>query len=287
MRYNAEHVSEHTRIKFMTDGILLKEIQQDFLLRPYSIILLDEAHERNVNTDILIGLLSRIAPLRAQMAREEENEYNLLSKEEKATALKLLKPLKLVIMSATLRVEDFTQNTRLFPHPPPVLRVEAHQYPVTIYFNKRAELENYVDEAYKKVVKIHKRLPEGGFLVFLTGQREILQLCRKLTRVYSVAAVENAAARKSSPAFIRAQRREPSTVARTTDYVLHEHDEVEEEPDLEDIQVYGHEVDEENATYELENVSEQGADDEDDMKDDGVVPYLHVLPLYLLLPKEE
>ncbi|KAI9913920.1 hypothetical protein PsorP6_005768 [Peronosclerospora sorghi] len=236
----------------MTDGILLKEIQQDFLLRPYSIILLDEAHERNVNTDILIGLLSRIAPFRAQMAREEENEYEMLSTEEKATALKLLNPLKLFIMSATLRVEDFTQNTRLFPHPPPVLRVEARQYPVTIYFNKRTELENYVDEAYKKVVKIHKRLPEGGVLVFLTGQREILQLCRKLTSVYS--------------------RREQSTVARTTDYSLHEHDDVEEEADLEDIQVYGHEVDEENATYELENVSEQGADDEDDMKEDGVVP---------------
>lgn len=61
IRYDAEHVSEHTRIKFMTDGILLKEIQQDFLLRQYSILLLDEAHERNVNTDILIGLLSRIA----------------------------------------------------------------------------------------------------------------------------------------------------------------------------------------------------------------------------------
>uniref|UniRef100_A0AAV1TSM7 RNA helicase n=1 Tax=Peronospora matthiolae TaxID=2874970 RepID=A0AAV1TSM7_9STRA len=55
IRYDAEHVSEHTRIKFMTDGILLKEIQQDFLLRQYSILLLDEAHERNVNTDILIG----------------------------------------------------------------------------------------------------------------------------------------------------------------------------------------------------------------------------------------
>ncbi|KAI9918342.1 hypothetical protein PsorP6_012060 [Peronosclerospora sorghi] len=287
IRYDAEHVSEHTRIKFMTDGILLKEIQQDFLLRPYSIILLDEAHERNVNTDILTGLLSRIAPLRAQMAQEEEHEYELLSTEEKATPHKRLKPLKLVIMSATLRVEDFTQNTRLFPHPPPVLRVEARQYPVTIYFNKRTELENYVDEAYKKVVKIHKKLPGGGVLVFLTGQREILQLCRKLTRVYSVTAVENAAARKSSRAFIRAQRREPSTVARTTDHVLHEHDDVEEEADLEDIQVYGHEVDEEDATYELEQESELGADDEDDIKEEGVVPYMHVLPLYSLLPNEE
>ncbi|KAI9915327.1 hypothetical protein PsorP6_007597 [Peronosclerospora sorghi] len=179
------------------------------------------------------------------MSREEENEYELLSTAEKATPLKPLKPLKLFIMSATLRVEDFTQNTRLFPNPPPVLRVEARQYPVTIYFNKRTELENYVDKAYKKVVKkIHKKLPEGGVLVFFTGQH----------------------------------------------WVLHEHDEhddVEEEADLEDIQVYGHEVDEEDTTYELENESEQGAEDEDDMKEDGVVPYMHVLPLYSLLPNEE
>ena len=54
----------------MTDGVLLKAIASDFLLKEYSAILLDEAHERNLNTDILIGLLSRIVPLRDELARE-------------------------------------------------------------------------------------------------------------------------------------------------------------------------------------------------------------------------
>ena len=54
-RYDSSGVTKDTRIKFMTDGILLREIQEDLLLRKYSVIILDEAHERNVNTDILIG----------------------------------------------------------------------------------------------------------------------------------------------------------------------------------------------------------------------------------------
>ncbi|RLO06614.1 hypothetical protein DYB28_008591 [Aphanomyces astaci] len=96
IRYDNDHVSDSTRVKFMTDGILLKEIQQDFLLKKYSIILLDEAHERNVNTDILIGLLSRVAPFRAQMAMEEKEHFESLSAAEKAAAPAPIQPLKLV-----------------------------------------------------------------------------------------------------------------------------------------------------------------------------------------------
>ena len=59
IRYDTQ-VTEDTHIKFMTDGILLREIQNDFLLCKYSVIILDEAHERNLNTDVLVGLLSRI-----------------------------------------------------------------------------------------------------------------------------------------------------------------------------------------------------------------------------------
>jgi ATP-dependent RNA helicase DHX37/DHR1 len=64
IRYDSSGVTPDTRIKFMTDGILLQEISSDFLLRRYSVILLDEAHERNLNTDVLLGLLSRAIPLR-------------------------------------------------------------------------------------------------------------------------------------------------------------------------------------------------------------------------------
>ncbi|XP_068158591.1 probable ATP-dependent RNA helicase kurz [Drosophila tropicalis] len=155
------NVTPATRIKFMTDGVLLKEIESDFLLSKYSVIILDEAHERSVYTDILVGLLSRIVPLRNKRGN----------------------PLKLIIMSATLRVSDFTENKRLFKEPPPLIKVEARQYPVTIHFQKRTP-DDYVAEAYRKTVKIHTQLPEGGILLFVTGQQEVNQLVRKLRRTF-------------------------------------------------------------------------------------------------------
>ncbi|TDH74401.1 hypothetical protein CCR75_005206 [Bremia lactucae] len=284
IRFDAEHMSDSTRIKFMTDGILLKEIQEDFLLRQYSILLLDEAHERNVNTDILIGLLSRIAPLRAHMAREEEEALALLSSDEKATRESPIKPLKLVIMSATLRVEDFTQNRRLFPTAPPVLRIDARQYPVTVHFNKRTELDNYVDEAYKKVIKIHKKLPDGGVLIFLTGQREILQLCRKLRHTFTIAAKKKKAVDVKQRRLVQKQRRQlnPILSAIQADVFFREHDEIEEEADVEEAQVYGHDMDDDD--NDVENQDEESEDDDDEAM---AVPYMHVLPLYSLLPQDE
>ncbi|XP_033692613.1 probable ATP-dependent RNA helicase DHX37 [Tursiops truncatus] len=164
IRYEG-NVTEETRIKFMTDGVLLKEIQKDFLLLKYKVVVIDEAHERSVYTDILIGLLSRIVCLR------EKRHL----------------PLKLLIMSATLRVEDFTQNQRLFAQPPPVIKVESRQFPVTVHFNKRTPLDDYSGECFRKVCKIHRMLPAGGILVFLTGQAEVHALCRRLRRAFPVA----------------------------------------------------------------------------------------------------
>lgn len=69
IRYDAT-VSPATSIKFMTDGVLLRELATDFLLGKYSVIIIDEAHERSVNTDILIGVLSRVLKLREEMWRE-------------------------------------------------------------------------------------------------------------------------------------------------------------------------------------------------------------------------
>lgn len=115
------NVTENTKIKFMTDGVLFRELKKDFLLSNYSVIILDEAHERSVYTDVLIGMLSRIVPLRVK-----RND-----------------PLKLIIMSATLRIQDFTENRRLFKIPPPVINVEARQYPVTVHFNRRTN-DNYL-----------------------------------------------------------------------------------------------------------------------------------------------
>ena len=91
-------------------------------------------------------------------------------------------PLKVVLMSATLRVEDFISGKRLFSNPPPVLEVPNRQFPVTVHFSKRTEIVDYIGQAYKKVLAIHKRLPQGGILVFVTGQREVEYLCQKLRR---------------------------------------------------------------------------------------------------------
>lgn len=96
----------------------------------------------------------------------------------------LVTPLKLVIMSATLRVEDFTANSRMFPTPPPVIRVPARQFPVSVHFSKKTELIDYMGAAYKKVCAIHRKLPPGGILVFLTGQREVEDLCKKLRKAF-------------------------------------------------------------------------------------------------------
>lgn len=160
MRFEG-NVTEQTKIKFMTDGVLLKEVENDFLLKKYGVIILDEAHERSVFTDVLIGLLSRIV-----IIRDREKD-----------------PLKLIIMSATLRVEDFTKNEILFKQPPPVLKVEARQFPVTVHFN-RVTSEDYAAEAYRKTVKIHTKLPEGGILIFVTGQKEVKNLVWKLRKAF-------------------------------------------------------------------------------------------------------
>ncbi|XP_043571745.1 probable ATP-dependent RNA helicase DHX37 [Chiloscyllium plagiosum] len=161
IRYEG-NTTEDTKIKFMTDGVLLKEVQRDFLLSKYKVIIIDEAHERSVYTDILIGLLSRIVPLREKKGQ----------------------PMKLIIMSATLRVEDFIANNRLFPTPPPVVQVDARQFPVIVHFNKRTPLDDYAGETFRKVSKIHRMLPPGGILVFLTGQAEVHSMCRRLRRAF-------------------------------------------------------------------------------------------------------
>ncbi|KAH9515058.1 ATP-dependent RNA helicase dhx37 [Bulinus truncatus] len=151
-----------TKIKFVTDGVLLKEAQRDPLLTSYSVVIIDEAHERSVYTDILIGLLSIVVRQREKRGR----------------------PLKLIVMSATLRVEDFTSPSLFrYVKPPPLVKVDARQFPVTVHFNKKT-VEDYVSEAFKKVCKIHRTLPEGGILIFVTGQQEVHTLVRKLRRMF-------------------------------------------------------------------------------------------------------
>ena len=90
-----------------------------------------------------------------------------------------LQLLRLVIMSATLRISDMAENKTLFATPPPTINVAGRQHPVTIHFSRRTD-SDYVTEAIRKTIKIHNRLPPGGILIFLTGQNEIVGVCRKL-----------------------------------------------------------------------------------------------------------
>ncbi|KAL5110696.1 putative ATP-dependent RNA helicase DHX37 [Taenia crassiceps] len=194
IRYE-KNVSANTQIKFMTDGILLQEMKKDFQLSSYSAILVDEAHERSIYTDVLLGLLSLVIRLRRRAYNENPDGARL--------------PLKLIIMSATLRVEDFVNNKRLFPTleansfdktkcaddddesegprpgAPPVLKIESRQFPVTCHFSRYTP-DNYLKAAFHKVIDVHRNASSGGILVFLTGQLEVRTLCNWLSKAFPI-----------------------------------------------------------------------------------------------------
>ncbi|NWV00927.1 DHX37 helicase, partial [Upupa epops] len=265
IRYEG-NVTDETQIKFMTDGVLLKEIQKDFLLSKYKVIIIDEAHERSMYTDILIGLLSRIVPLRAKKGL----------------------PLKLVVMSATLRVEDFTDNRRLFAVTPPVIQVDARQFPVTVHFNKKTPLDDYSGECFRKVCKIHRMLPSGGILVFLTGQAEVHSLCRRLRKAFPFKKASTAGGdgdKEESVEEIRKfkksrKRKKMMTLPKINldNYSVVPVDEGDEDgdPDTDDEDIAGSDTD----------LDLGDGDSEEDEKPDSSLP-LYVLPLYSLLAPEK
>ncbi|KAL0100806.1 hypothetical protein PUN28_019294 [Cardiocondyla obscurior] len=277
------NATEKTKIKFMTDGVLLKEIQSDFLLTKYSVIILDEAHERSVYTDILIGLLSRIIPLRNKRGN----------------------PLKLIIMSATLAVKEFVENTKLFKVQPPIIEVKARQFPVKIHFNRRTS-KDYVDEALRKAIKIHTRLPEGGILIFLTGQQEVHTVVRKLRKSFPL--------KKNKPQVKVVKNFDKNETLEASDKEHSEKDDSDDDFDAEEalrrnkqrqkkqivlptINLDDYAVQITDDTHEdLINVqSDEENLDEDEDEDEDVIDFkgltnaqpLWVLPLYSLLPGDK
>jgi len=191
VRYDRSHCTRDMRIKFMTDGILLREVQADFLCKKYAVIIIDEAHERGVNCDILIGLLSRAVRLRRRNYEAALAVDAHTSKEDSALASPSmpLVPLRLVVMSATLRVCDFTENHQLFPSPPPVVRIDARTFPVTVHFARRTD-DDYIKAAHRSALQIHRQLPPGTILIFVTGRHEVHRLCSLLRRSNGAAAGE-------------------------------------------------------------------------------------------------
>ncbi|GBE60326.1 RNA helicase [Babesia ovata] len=171
-RFNRGFNQKLCKIKFMTDGILLQEIKEDLLCSRYSVIIIDEAHERNLNCDILIGVLSRVAQVR---------------REQFEAGVPGVQPLKLVIMSATIRAEDFL-DAKIFNGKVAHLHIATEFKRNTIHFSRRT-VRDYVADAQDKVLKIHQRLPPGSVLVFLTGKDELHRLKRLLSPYEQRAAV--------------------------------------------------------------------------------------------------
>lgn len=173
VRHRPEYGSK-TRVKFVTDGILLREVQDDLHLRRYSAVVIDEAHERTLNTDLLLALLSRTVSLRQKDPGISADGSRLA-------------PFKLIVMSATLDIDGiFAGPGSLFPSAP-VVNVPARQHPVTVHFARRTSTD-YLKDAFVKVCQINRKLPQGGILVFLTGRREVEEMCVKLTEELGVKA---------------------------------------------------------------------------------------------------
>jgi ATP-dependent RNA helicase DHX8/PRP22 len=134
--------SPATKIKYMTDGMLMREYLADNLLSRYIAIMLDEAHERTIHTDVLFGLLKNL--------------------------LKIREDFKLIVTSATLDAEKFS---RYFLDCP-IFTIPGRTFPVEILYCKEPE-PDYLEAALITVMQIHLSEPAGDILVFLTGQEEI------------------------------------------------------------------------------------------------------------------
>ncbi|EDO35622.1 predicted protein [Nematostella vectensis] len=142
--------SDKTMIKYMTDGILLRESLRESDLDHYSVIIMDEAHERSLNTDVLFGLLRDVVSRR--------------------------RDLKLIVTSATMDAQKFAD----FFGNVPTYKIPGRTFPVEIFFT-RTVMEDYVDSAVKQALQIHLTPSKGDILVFMPGQEDIEVTCELIS----------------------------------------------------------------------------------------------------------
>ena len=152
VRFN-EQVGENSHIKLMTDGILLAEIQHDRYLTRYDTLIIDEAHERSLNIDFLLGYIKQILPKRPD--------------------------LKVIITSATIDLERFSTH---FDNAP-IVEVSGRTYPVEVLYRPPLEADEDIYGAIVSAVEELMALPKrGDILVFLSGEREIRETANVLRR---------------------------------------------------------------------------------------------------------
>ncbi|XP_073302624.1 pre-mRNA-splicing factor ATP-dependent RNA helicase DEAH7-like [Primulina huaijiensis] len=140
----------NTVIKYMTDGVLLRETLKDSDLEKYRVIVMDEAHERSLSTDVLFGILKKVVARRRDF--------------------------KLIVTSATLNAQKFSN----FFGSVPVFNIPGRTFPVQILYSK-TPCEDYVEAAVKQVMTIHITSAPGDILIFMTGQDEIEATCYALS----------------------------------------------------------------------------------------------------------
>ncbi|GLJ23329.1 hypothetical protein SUGI_0441370 [Cryptomeria japonica] len=145
-----DRTSDRTCIKYLTDGCLLRECLSDPELRQYAVIILDEAHERSLNTDILLGLMKKLVRRRSQ-------------------------DLKVIITSATLDGDKFSS----FFFKCPVLNIPGKLFPVEILYSMERPA-SYRESALQTAIDLHTQQPPGDILLFMTGQDDIDKTVSKL-----------------------------------------------------------------------------------------------------------